>query len=242
MAYTYPEYRAFYVSKLGQRVVTSLGRRIGEMWPDVTGRHALVLGYAEPWMDVLAKDAASVVIGYPARMGAAPWPGHGNNKSCMIDPLDLPLPDSSFDVVFVSHVLEHVLDPATFLCEVWRVLSPGGQLVMMVPNRLSMWSRYPHTPFDGGQPYSCRQLTHQLEKRSFTVAGTEWAVHFPPLDTPVLSKVMGAIEGATAKLYPRFGGALLMLAEKRMLETRTKKPSQVRLYTRQPVAVPKTSL
>jgi len=241
MAYTYPEYRSFYVSKLGRRVVASLARRIGTMWPDVTGRHALVIGYAEPWMDVLIKGAASSMVAFPARMGAAAWPACGPNRSSMVDPLELPLPDSSFDSIFVAHTLEHVMDPTAFLREIWRVLSPGGQVLFMVPNRMSMWARSPRTPFDGGQPYSKGQLAHQLQKRSFAMLGEEWAVHFPPTQTPVLSKALEVIEGATARLYPRFGGVLMVLAEKRMLETRAQKSGKVRLYRPQPVAVPKTS-
>ena len=242
MAYTYPEYRSFYVSSLGRRVVTSIGRRIGTMWPDVTGRHTLVIGYAEPWMDALAKGTASAMVAYPARMGAALCVANdGFNSTAMVDPLELPLPDSSFDAIFVGHTLEHVMDPTAFFNELWRVLSPGGQVLFMVPNRMSMWARSPRTPFDGGQPYSKGQLAHQLQKRSFAMVGEEWAVHFPPTQTPIISKALEVIEGATARLYPRFGGVLMVLAEKRVLEGRAKQSSKARLYAAQPVAVPKIS-
>jgi SAM-dependent methyltransferase len=44
------------------------------------------------------------------------------------------LPPESFDVVTMWHSLEHVYDPVEVLRHVWRVLAPGGKLVLGVPN------------------------------------------------------------------------------------------------------------
>jgi SAM-dependent methyltransferase len=49
--------------------------------------------------------------------------------------LDLPFPDSSFDIVFYHHVIEHVSDPAKSLDELHRVLKPGGLIYVGTPNR-----------------------------------------------------------------------------------------------------------
>jgi len=42
-------------------------------------------------------------------------------------------PDGSFDVVLMMHVIEHVPDPTDTLAEIFRVLKPGGTLVMETP-------------------------------------------------------------------------------------------------------------
>ena len=41
---------------------------------------------------------------------------------------------SSFDVVVINHVLEHIKDPVNFLEKIKRVLKPGGILFLQVPN------------------------------------------------------------------------------------------------------------
>jgi len=43
-------------------------------------------------------------------------------------------PDQSFDVVTLFHVMEHVTNPREVLAEVFRILRPGGAIVLQVPN------------------------------------------------------------------------------------------------------------
>jgi SAM-dependent methyltransferase len=47
-------------------------------------------------------------------------------------------PDQAFDVVTFWHVLEHVHDPLGHLQETYRILKPGGLLIVEVPN-ISSW-------------------------------------------------------------------------------------------------------
>jgi SAM-dependent methyltransferase len=50
---------------------------------------------------------------------------------------NLPFRDNSFDVVISLQVLEHVEQPAAVLCEIYRILKPGGWFYLTCPNYLS---------------------------------------------------------------------------------------------------------
>ena len=47
----------------------------------------------------------------------------------------------SVDVIWASHVIEHMIDPPAFLATVQRYLKPGGVLVVFVPSETSLRSR-----------------------------------------------------------------------------------------------------
>jgi SAM-dependent methyltransferase len=74
------------------------------------------------------------------------------------------VPDASFDFVHSSHSLEHMADPAVALQHWFRVLRPGGHLVVMVPDEdLYEQCVFPSTYNDD----------HRF---SFTIAkGTSWS-------------------------------------------------------------------
>ena len=42
--------------------------------------------------------------------------------------------DESFDIVHASHLIEHVVDPKSFMNEVSRILKPGGSCIVRTPN------------------------------------------------------------------------------------------------------------
>jgi SAM-dependent methyltransferase len=50
-----------------------------------------------------------------------------------MDITDIQYPEGAFDVVYCSHVLEHVVDDRKAMREFFRVLRPGGWAVLQVP-------------------------------------------------------------------------------------------------------------
>lgn len=69
----------------------------------------------------------------------------GRNVDWKADLCALPFLDESFDVVYASHVLEHIQDDRLALLEIHRVLRPGGFAVLPVPIFEGIQTQeYPH--------------------------------------------------------------------------------------------------
>jgi 2-polyprenyl-3-methyl-5-hydroxy-6-metoxy-1,4-benzoquinol methylase len=50
---------------------------------------------------------------------------------------DAPFARESFAAITMFHVLEHLYDPSSYIQTAWRLLKPGGRLVVQVPNASS---------------------------------------------------------------------------------------------------------
>lgn len=74
-----------------------------------------------------------------------------------------------WEVVSISHVLEHVPDPSVLLAELWRALAPGGLLLCEVPN--DMPAEHALRPGGVDEPhvafYSWGSLERVLERAGF---------------------------------------------------------------------------
>src|SRR3989338_4281069 len=53
----------------------------------------------------------------------------------------IPEKNASYDVVWAGDIVEHVFDPINLLKEVYRVLKPGGILLLTIPNDVGLISR-----------------------------------------------------------------------------------------------------
>jgi len=61
----------------------------------------------------------------------------GKNSSHIINAAgeSVPFPSSTFDLILSHEVIEHVQDDRLAICEMVRVLKPGGRIVLFAPNR-----------------------------------------------------------------------------------------------------------
>jgi SAM-dependent methyltransferase len=75
-----------------------------------------------------------------------------------------PFPDNSFDSIITSQVFEHVFTPDLFVKEIYRVLKPGGTLLLTVP---FVWDEH-EQPYDFAR-YSSFGLSHILKENNFTI-------------------------------------------------------------------------
>lgn len=56
------------------------------------------------------------------------------------DVLELNLPPESFSFIHMNHVFEHVKEPYKILMECYRLLTPGGVLIIEVPNEFKAFT------------------------------------------------------------------------------------------------------
>ncbi|MDQ3198593.1 MAG: class I SAM-dependent methyltransferase [Verrucomicrobiota bacterium] len=88
-----------------------------------------------------ARDAGYIVAGTEVSESGARFARDRGLEVYMGQITDVALPDQSFDVVTLWHVLEHVPDPGALLRRVRSCLRPRGTLVVAVPNEENFFLR-----------------------------------------------------------------------------------------------------
>jgi SAM-dependent methyltransferase len=160
------------------------------------GRDVLEAGCGEGYGADLIADVARRVIGLDYDESAvahvrARYPRvdirHGNLA-------ELPLEDGSVDVVVNFQVIEHLWDQGQFVGECYRVLRPGGVLLMSTPNRIT-FSPGRDTPIN---PFHTRELNAAELTELLTAQGFS------------LESMLGVFHGAgLAELDARHGGSII---------------------------------
>jgi SAM-dependent methyltransferase len=208
------ELNRFYGDPLGKMARRFVRRRVRALWPDVHGLDILGLGYATPYLKPLKDQAARVIAMMPAGQGGERWPCGERNLTALVEETGLPLADCAMDRVLLVHELENSEAARAMLREIWRVLTPEGRLLAVVPSRRGMWSGIERTPFGHGRPFSERQLRRMLSDCLFNPVNTDKALFMPPFAFRFLITSAGAWERTGRQLWPHFPGVLLMEASK----------------------------
>ncbi|GGC46392.1 class I SAM-dependent methyltransferase [Chelatococcus reniformis] len=220
--------RSFYSSPLGGVARQLLARALSRAWPSAAHLRVLGLGYATPYLPLFADGTERLAAYMPATQGVVNWPSSGLSASALVDPTMLPLADASYDRVLLVHALEHSEAPAEVLSEVWRILTPGGRLLAVVPNRRGPWARMDSTPFGHGQPYSRSQLKALMRQTLFSPELWLDALYVPPSDARLLLRSAWAWEQAGTRLALPFAGVHVVEATKQLyrpITVRAAKPA-----------------
>lgn len=210
--------RQFYHSRLGRLAEQSVAMALSSIWANLAGERLMGLGYAIPYLDRFSPDAERAFAFMPAGQGAVNWPIGGPSATALVFDEELPLSDASLDRVLMVHSLEFAENPRETLKELWRVLAPGGRLVIVAPNRRGVWARFEHTPFGAGRPYSRGQLTRLLRESNFTPGAFAEALFFPPSERAVVLRLRRLFERAGRAMWPLFSGVIIVEAQKRLYQ------------------------
>jgi SAM-dependent methyltransferase len=234
MASDVVDLRDFYLTGLGQVARRMIRRAIRRMWPDLRGMRLLGIGYATPFLSVIAAETERAVAMMPASLGVLAWPADGPNLVTLADEAELPFADYSIDRVLLVHALETSEEVRALLKEVWRVLAGGGRLLIVVPNRRGIWARLDRTPFGSGRPYTQGQLSQLLRDEMFTPVGSDAALFIPPARRRMILRSAAAWERIGRRWFPTFAGVVLVEATKQIYA----KPAAVRAPRRRLVYTP----
>lgn len=127
------EFAIKFFRQLRVRVVESFAKRKGKILDVGFGRPLdLEIFQRRGW-----KAYGTQIVAHTVRVAQQ----HGL-KAFLGELPDAKYPASSFDVVTIWHVLEHLHAPGTYLAEAHRILKPGGKLIVEVPNISSPIARW----------------------------------------------------------------------------------------------------
>jgi SAM-dependent methyltransferase len=230
--------RSFYASPLGEVTRGLLLTAIETRWPDMHGFALLGLGYATPYLGPYREGAHRSLAFMPAGQGVVNWPSSGLSASALVDADQLPLRDGSVDRIILAHALEMAHSPADLMTEMWRILSPGGRIIVIVPNRAGLWARMDVTPFGHGQPFSRGQLTNLMRQALFTPIHWGEALYVPPVKRRVFLKSARVWDRVGRTLGLPFAGVHVIEATKQVFRpAMVKKGARIIVPEAQPVMV-----
>jgi len=165
------------------------------------------------------------------------WRGEAPIYPVLYEGGPLPIADASVDRVTSFEVLEHVRDERQALAEMHRVLRPGGQLVISVPNRwwifethgadlpMLPWNRVPffswlpksiHDRYARARIYRRREILALLQATGFTISDSVYVT--APMDVlpwqPLRTLLRSTIFAPDTTALPFLATAVLVVAKK----------------------------
>ncbi|APX22119.1 MAG: class I SAM-dependent methyltransferase [Rhodobacteraceae bacterium] len=206
----------YYRSALGRAAQRIVRDQVVRFWPDTTKQTVVGYGFAVPLLRPYLKTSRRVVGLMPGPQGVIPWPAGQPNVALLCEETLWPLETGHVDRLVMMHGLETSERPSEVLEECYRVLGPGGEALLVVPNRSGLWARSDNTPFGYGRPYSLSQLDAQLKRHDFVRRSHVSVLYQPPSSRrfwmrtgPMWEKVGRAIPALVA------GGVLIVRVSKR---------------------------
>ena len=223
---------AFYDQAVGHAAQRLISRRIMGFWPQAKGLRLLGYGFATPYLDGFRAESERVIAAMPARTGAIVWPAE-RPLSVLVEEESLPFADALFDRILVVHGLEAADAARGLLRQLWRVLAPEGRILLVVPNRASLWAQIEASPFACGRPFHKSELTGLLSEALFEPLGWDRALYLPPFAGRRLAGFGDGFEKLGRRLCPGVAGVLLVEAVKSLYgRTARKAPAKAKAVLR----------
>ena len=216
----------FYEAPIGLAARLLIQRRLKLLWPDLKGRRVLGYGFAVPYLRPWLPEAERAVALMPAQQGVIAWPS-GRNLAALGDDDALPFPDAFFDRILVVHGLEGAEAMRPMLRQLWRVLAPEGRLIIVAPNRASLWAQLERSPFAIGRPFRRVELGNLLRQSMFEPLTWDRALCAPPFRSRRMMGTGTTWERIGRRLWPALSGVHLVESGKSLIAA-VPQPAKIR--------------
>ncbi len=213
---------AFYKTPLGQLAGRTIAREIHDLWPDLRNYRVLGYGFAIPYLRGF-RGTERTIAAMPAWQGPkgleyVAWP-EGRNTVLLCEEDALPFPDVFFDRILIVHGLEGSESLRALLRQLWRVLAPEGRVLLIAPNRASLWAQVQKSPFGHGRPFSRLELEGLLRDALFEPGRWRRALYAPPFET--VTRSGAGWEKVGSRLFSGIGGVHVVEAAKSLYAAAT---------------------
>jgi SAM-dependent methyltransferase len=182
-------------------------RRIAEFVP--SGR-VLEVGCGYGYFLQCALDAGYDAYGIDLSPAAVKWAAerHPGRVFCGLLEEVPEIQGQQYDVIFGSHLIEHLTEPGEFLETASRLLRPGGLIVMVTPNIKSLLSRVSGRRWvsfkipEHVSYYDHTTITTLLSRAGFTVRAIDPAYQYYAL--PFVTSRLRELLHPVSRLVPPF--------------------------------------
>jgi SAM-dependent methyltransferase len=145
----------------------------------------------------------------------------GPPRALICDPVQLPFPATSVDLVVLPHVLEFAADPHAVLREVERVLVPEGHVLVTGFNPFSLWGACrrlsEREPFPwNGDWLSVPRLRDWFKLLSLDTQAGCFGCYCPPVRSEKWLARWHFMEAAGDRWWPFLGGTYVLQGIKRV--------------------------
>ncbi|HQS84454.1 MAG TPA: class I SAM-dependent methyltransferase [Alphaproteobacteria bacterium] len=170
---------------------------IQSMWPDFRSCFCekSIFGYAWPFLR--GEKGSAPLIFMPEYGEETDFQKKNKEKDFQITLCTetmLPLQDRSMERILIIHWLEYSESPSKSLREVWRVLKEEGRILLIVPNRRSLWAQKESTPFGEANSFSLSEIETLLEEAFLTPLALQGALYMPPTSFRLLQSFFPIVE------------------------------------------------
>lgn len=199
------EIKYFYNTERGELLRSRVIKIIRTIWQPNVSLQIVGIGFIDPYINVI--NPHQLTLGSLINV----------NDDCykLVNKLNnLPFANHSVDRILVIHSLEYLNQPDILFNELTRILKSAGKLLIIIPNKYSIWAHSRSLPYWKNKLFSLLDIYNLLSKSLFKI-NFHTADFFLPFEISKLTQWNFIDpEQLLAQYLSPFGGLLFIEADK----------------------------